>query len=162
MWLDIDISVMSNASSRSARRKMSSGSPGSALMRTPGIAMLPSRIGRERSVGTHASVRSSMSVEAGSWTWTHIGAAHSARSLPPGGEGLGVEVKVVLRMPRRQQLRPPLPSPPPQGGREQAEYAAPLGVNIDGTRRRRLRGMGGNVAPAGFGQSRFQRAADAL
>jgi hypothetical protein len=33
MWLDIDISVMSNASSLSARRKISSGSPGSALMR---------------------------------------------------------------------------------------------------------------------------------
>jgi hypothetical protein len=62
MWLDIDISVMSNASSRSARRKISSGSPGSAVMRRPGIAMLPSRIGRERSVGTHAMVTSSTDI----------------------------------------------------------------------------------------------------
>src|SRR5499427_5138643 len=49
-------------------------------------------------------------------------AANSVRSPPPCGEGLGVGVSVGARASRHNY--DPLPTPPPQGGREQTESAA--------------------------------------
>src|SRR5438067_11678161 len=54
----------------------------------------------------------------------HGWAADSVDSPPPCGEGQGVEVGVVGRASHRNY--DPLPTPPPQGGREQAEFVAYL------------------------------------
>ncbi|TMJ89989.1 MAG: hypothetical protein E6G76_07050 [Alphaproteobacteria bacterium] len=57
--------------------------------------------------------------------WLPPKAAHSVYSPPPCGEGLGVGVARCFsdgatNIPRTT----PLPTPPPQGGREQTEFAA--------------------------------------
>jgi hypothetical protein len=54
--------------------------------------------------------------------WGNPRAAKPVCSPPPCGEGLGVGVTVGGRVPSYNNH--PLPSPPPQGGREHTEYAA--------------------------------------
>jgi hypothetical protein len=53
----------------------------------------------------------------------HSEAAYSVHSPPPCGEGLGVGV-ARLGAPPFAIRTTPLPNPPPQGGREQTEFAA--------------------------------------
>src|SRR5438132_13978379 len=61
-----------------------------------------------------------------------VRAASSVDSPPPCGEGSGVGVvKCGDAAPNRAT---PLPSPPPQGGREQTECVAPLCINLIGKR----------------------------
>src|SRR2546429_663547 len=61
-----------------------------------------------------------------------VRAASSVDSPPPCGEGLGVGVvQCGDAAPNRAT---PLPSPPPQGGREQTECVAPLCINLIGKR----------------------------
>jgi hypothetical protein len=52
----------------------------------------------------------------------HKSAADSVGSPPPCGEGLGVGVDVGAHASRHNY--DPLPTPPPQGGREQTESVA--------------------------------------
>src|SRR5262249_22133129 len=54
--------------------------------------------------------------------WRHNAALAEACSRPPCGEGWGVP-RCGTRVPHRTT---PLPSPPPQGGREHTERVAPL------------------------------------
>src|SRR5262249_11489687 len=67
----------------------------------------------------------------------HILAAGAVGSPPPCGEGFGVGVVRFLRRWRHPFLHctTPLPSPPPQGGREQTELAAGFGFYLRGRTR---------------------------
>src|SRR4249920_1281909 len=55
--------------------------------------------------------------------FTPLDTANSVGSPPPCGEGSGVGVEVVW-IALANLLLPPLPNPPPQGGREQTAQAA--------------------------------------
>src|SRR5262249_60458441 len=59
-----------------------------------------------------------------------IGAAHSMRSPPPCGEGMGVGGARFLSVAPPSSYRiTPLPNPPPQGGREHTEFAALIPIH---------------------------------
>ena len=77
------------------------------------------------SAGSRCSTRQRRNsrYKAHSLSLKHNGAQHSVCSPPPCGEGLGVGVvrRGAIGASRKD---PPSPSPPPQGGREQTEFAA--------------------------------------